>query len=439
VIVTDERLGAVDAAWLQMDGPENTADVVALLTFRALPPPAALRALLAARLLSSPRFHQRIAPGALPLARPRWREAGAVLLDDHLVTHHLPSVRGAALREVVGAVASTRLDPARPLWRVHLVEAPDGGALVAKIHHCIADGFALVGLLLSLGDAGPPPGVRHALPASRRLAPWLDGPVTPRALVRSPLRALRLAAGAGEVAAALARLAALPQDPPTLLSRPLTGRQRAAWSAGVPLRTVRRAARARGATVNDVVVAAVAGALRSLLASAGERVDALALRALVPVNLRASLPAPGEPLGNRFGLVFLDLPISSATPAARLEEVRASTARVKGRPDALATLAALAVLGTVPPRVEAPLLRFFARKASVVVTNVPGPREPLVLAGEPVESAMFWVPHPSTLGLGVSVLSYAGELRVGVRADEAVLDSPADLVARFEAELAALC
>jgi diacylglycerol O-acyltransferase len=437
--MVDERLGAVDAAWFQMDRPENTADVLALLTFRALPAEAKLRALLEERLLASPRFRQRAVAGGPLLGRPRWRDAGAVRLDEHLLLHRLPSARGAALRDVVGAVASQRLDGGQPLWRIHLVEAPDGGALVVKIHHCIADGFALVGLLLSLGDASAPVGARHALPASRRLAPWLDASLSARALLRRPLSALRFARRAGEVAGSLARIVALRRDPPTILSRPLTGRQRVAWSSGVPLRVVRRAARVRGATVNDVVVAAVTGALRSLLSAAGERVDALAVRALVPVNLRASPPAPGDPLGNRFGLVFLDLPVSAPSAAARLEQVRAHTARMKGRPDAVATLAALAVLGLLPARLEAPLLSFFARKASMVVTNVPGPRSPLVLAGEPVESAMFWVPHPATLGIGVSVLSYAGELRIGVRADEAVLADPADLVVRFEAELAALC
>jgi diacylglycerol O-acyltransferase / wax synthase len=437
--MSGERLSAVDAAWFQMDGPENAADVVALLTFRALPEEAKVRALLEERLLASPRFRQRAVRGGPLLGRPRWRDVDPVRLDEHLVLHHLPSARGAALRDVVGAVASERLDGGRPLWRIHLVRAPDGGALVVKIHHCIADGFALVGLLLSFGDAAAPAGARHALPASRRLAPWVGAPMSARTLAGRPLHTLRLAARAGVIACALARIAALRRDPPSLLSRPLTGRQRLAWSSGVPLRVVRRAARVRGATVNDIVIAAVTGALRSLLSAAGERVDALAVRALVPVNLRASPPAPGEPLGNRFGLIFVDLPVSAPSVAARLERVRAHTSWMKGRPDAVATLAALAVLGLLPARLEAPLLRFFAQKASVVVTNLPGPRSPLVLAGEPVESAMFWVPHPATLGVGVSVLSYAGELRIGVRADEAVLTDPGELVARFEAELAALC
>ncbi|HET9595435.1 MAG TPA: WSD1 family O-acyltransferase, partial [Anaeromyxobacteraceae bacterium] len=180
--------------------------------------------------------------------------------------------------------------------------------------------------------------------------------------------------------------------------------------------------------------AALAGALRGHLDAAGEDPDRAPARALVPVNLRPGPPAPGEELGNRFGLVFLDLPVDAATPAARLAAVRSRMAEAKERPDALATFGVLALLGRLPAL--APWVTgFFSRKASLVVTNVPGPREPLHLGGRRVDDAMFWVPHPAALGLGVSLLTYAGAVRMGVRADAAVMDDPADLVRRFEAEL----
>lgn len=434
-----EAFGSVDAAWLRMDRPENTADVVALLAFRALPPAERLRALVADRLVgAAPRLRQRVARGSA-LGGDAWIDDDAFSLDRHVVTQPLRARGAGALGDLVGEVATEPLDPGRPLWRLHLVDGPGQGAIVAKVHHCVADGFALVGLLLSLADArrGADAAARHALPAARRLAPWLDPAGAVRAALRDRKAALDLALRGGAVAAALARMAALPADPPSALTRPLVGRRRAAWSGGLPLAAVRAAARGRGATVNDLLVAAVAGAVRGWLAAAGDRVDGLTLRALVPVNLRAAAPAPGEPLGNRFGLAFLDLPVGEAALEARAAAVRAAGARLRDRPDAVAAYAALAAIGRAPA-LTGTATRFFSRKASLVITNVPGPREPLHVGGSRLEHAMFWVPHPATLGVGVSILSYAGEVRIGVRADVGVMPEPADLVRRFEAELAAL-
>lgn len=433
-----ERMSGVDAAWFRIDRPENAADVVALLAFRDAPSFSRVRSLLAERLLPHARFRQRAVRGSLA-GGDAWELDGGFALDRHLVHHSLDVGDARALQDLVSEVATRPLDPARPLWRIHLAEgSAGGGALVAKLSHCMGDGFALVGLLLSLADEGGAEreGSRHKLPASRRLEPWLAPLSTLRDALAHPSRALALGGESAALAAALARMVALPADPPTALSRPLCGRRRTAWSRGLPLDAIRAAARSRGGTINDVLVAAVAGALRRYLARAGEDVDGLALRALVPVNLRPGPPvAAGAALGNRFGLVFLELPVDAATPAARFDAVRARTAALKGRPDAVATLGLLAGLGRIPA-LEPWAARFFSRKASLVITNVPGPRSPLHLAGSRIDQAMFWVPHPSTLGLGVSILSYSGEIRIGVRADEAVLPRPEELVEAFEIEAA---
>jgi diacylglycerol O-acyltransferase len=433
-------MSSVDAAWFRIDRPENAADVVALLAFRDAPPPARVRRLLEEKLLACVRFRQRVVRGSLA-GGDCWELDPAFSLDRHLVTHSLDARDPGALQELVGEVATAPLEPGRPLWRIHLVGGSEGGgALVAKFSHCLGDGFALVGLLLSLADEredGAKP--RHVLPAARRLAPWLEPRATLLDALARPRRALALCGETAALAASLARMAALPADPPTLLSRPLSGRRRAAWSRGLPLERVRSAARGLGGTVNDVLVAAVAGALRRQLSQAGEPVDALKVRALMPVNLRPGLPPAGSgSLGNHFGLVFLELPVDAGSPAARFDAVRVRTAALKDRPDAVTTLGVLAGLGRLPA-LEPWAARFFTRKASLVITNVPGPRAPLHLAGSRIDHAMFWVPHPSTLGLGVSVLSYAGEVRIGVRADAAVLPRPGDLVDAFEIELEALC
>lgn len=420
-----ERLRSIDAAWLRMDRAENAADIVALLRFREPLPFARLAEVVERRLLPLERFRQRVEPAGLGAAT--WEPDGAFSLDRHLHRAALPADGQAALQAFVGEVATERLDPAHPLWKLWSVEGfGTGSAVVAKLHHCIGDGFALVSVLLQLADPGE--GGAFAFPALPYPELSLGSALRDLGQAR---RFLRLGAG---LTASVARLVALRPDPPTPLGRPLSGRRRTAWSAAFPLPSVRQAARGLGATVNDLLLAALAGALRGHLAEAGVAVDGLRLRALMPVNLRIRAQ---DGMGNGFGLVFVELPVGLATASERLLAVRRETAARKASPEAGATYRVLSLLGRLPGPVEALVNRFFTGKASLVVTNVPGPRESLAVAGRRLDELMFWVPHPSRLGLGVSILTYAGEVRVGVRCDVAVMPDPADLVARFEAELAA--
>lgn len=451
-----ERMSGVDAAWLHMDRPANTADVVAIVTFEDRVPAAALRRLVEEKLLEHPRFRQRVvSEGRLGLAT--WDEDRDFSLGHHLVRRRLPGGGTRALERFASAVATEPLAPDRPLWRMYLVDGfGAGSALVAKLHHCIADGFALVALLLSLADevargrrgaspapappdaepTGPPRGA-HRVPAYRDLR--LDEPL-PRAIWRalsSPRSALELGARGAAFARSLARMTLLPADAPTRLSRPLSGRRKTAFSRPLPLPRLREQARALGVTVNDLLVAALAGALRRVLLADGP--PPAELRALVPVNLRERLPGSGDPaFGNRFGLVFLRLPVGVADPAQRLARVRDAVLDLKRSPDAVVTYAVLGALGHLPSEVDRLVTGFFSGKASLVVTNVPGPRARLHLAGHEIDRIMFNVPHPATLGLGVSILSYAGEVRIGARADVAVLPDPGALVRGFAREVEAL-
>ena len=433
-----EPMGTVDGAWFRMDQAASTADVVSLLTFRELPPVARVRQLVEERILPCLRFRERAVRGAWP-SRDRWEPDPSFSLDEHVTEVQLPGGGTEALRAFVGEVATRSLDPQRPLWRIHLVQGPNVAAIVAKIHHCLADGFALVALLLSLADAQEArPVSSHSLAAYRRLRPWLAPAELLRDALRSPRRAAEIGVEAAAMAVSFGRMMLLSAQHHPSLTPPLSGQRHVAWSRGLSLRDVREAALRHGSTLNDVILAAVAGALRSHLSIAGEAADAEPVRALVPVNLRPGLPDPRqESLGNRFGLVFLDLPTDLDSPLARLDAVHSRMQVAKSRPDALVSFGVLAAMGMVPPLVPA-AASFFARKASVIVTNVPGPRAHLHVAGERVENAMFWVPHTGSVGLGISVLTYAGEVRIGVRADEAVTRRPEAIVDRFEREIASL-
>lgn len=435
-----ELMTGVDAAWLHMDRPENTADVVALATFRDRLTLDELRRVVEERIVSHPRFRQRIVPDGL-LALASWDEDPSFDLSRHVVERTVKAKGTRALERLAGEVATERLDPAHPLWRMYLVtDHGAGSALVAKLHHCIADGFALVGLLLSMADEMAAPGAGPRPPACRDLRLAESPGLALWHALSDPARAADLAGRGLSFARSLAGMAALPFAPSrTALSRRLSGHRRTAWSRGLPLPEIKAVARRLGATVNDVLVTALAGALRGHLQDAGEPVDAIELRALMPVNLREQLPVDLDAdLGNRFGLVFLDLPVRAKGALTRLEAVRARMAELKKNPDAVVTYAVLAALGHLPPALEYLVTEFFSRKASLVLTNVPGPQQPLHLAGHEMRRIMFCVPHPAALGLGVSILSYAGEVRIGARADVAVMRDPGDLVRRIPGEVEAL-
>jgi diacylglycerol O-acyltransferase len=437
-----EPMSGVDAAWLHMDRAENTADVVAVLRLEGRLSASRLRRLVEGRLLAHRRFRQRVVDGAL--GRPAWRRA-TISLERHVREVRLGAGAGA-LDEYVSAVASEPLDLRRPPWRIHLVHLPRGSAIVAKLHHCMADGFALVAVLLSLADE--PGGARRRPRArgARGLAALAEPREALRAAARDPRRAAALVRTAAATALALGRMIALRPEPATSLKRPLAGSRRVACSRPLPLPPVRAAARERGVTVHEILAAALAGALHAWLRTCpagGE--PPRDVRALVPVNLRR--PGTEEALGNAFGLVFLDLPLA-ASPADAADAADAADGRValvharmhalRGSADALASYAVLSCLGRVPTAVERAVNAFFTAKASLVLTSVPGPRRRLSLAGHRVDHLMFWVPHPASLGLGVSILTYAGEVVIGVRADSAVMPEPAVLVRLFEEGLGAI-
>jgi diacylglycerol O-acyltransferase / wax synthase len=415
-----ELLSGVDAAWLQMDRPVNTADVVSVIRLDGRLTLPRLRRALEEGLLPHRRFRQRIVAG--PLGRPAWEDDPDFSLDRHVALRRLVDFPGA-LEAHVSAVASTPLDLSRPPWCVDLVHLAGDSALVVKLHHCVADGFALVSVLLSMTDdpdALAPPR-RH-----RRTHAAVRDARSPLALLGAPL----------DAAAALARIVALPPDASTALKHELSGARRVACTRPIPLRAIRAASRARGVTANTLLGAALAGAVRRWLEEQADPGRGRDVRAIVPVNLR---PRGDEAsLGNAFGLVFLELPVSAATPDERVATVHARMGRLKSGLDAIVTYNVLGVMGRLPVPAEHRANAFFTGKASLVLTNVPGPRKRLRFAGHEIEHLMFWVPHPASLGLGVSILSYAGEVVIGVRADRAVMPDPAALVGLLEAEILAL-
>lgn len=244
---------------------------------------------------------------------------------------------------------------------------------------------------------------------------------------------MKLAAQAGAV------LGDLVKSPAS--ASPFTGefgmRKSVAWSTPVPIDDVKAIGAPMGAKVNDVLVAAVAGALRSYLRRRGNDPTRTTLRAMVPVDLRP--PQAIVQLGNEFGLVILDLPVSAATRTARLAQAKAGMDALKQSAEAPGMQLLLDLFGRGPKALEDIACEIFGSKASLVLTNVIGPGETIRLAGVPVDRLAFCVPHPGNrIGMGVSILSYRGLVTLTVIADASLVPDPQTITQAFNREVAAM-
>jgi WS/DGAT/MGAT family acyltransferase len=442
-VARTERMPSADVAWLHMDRPTNLMVVNTVFWFDQPLDRDEVAAAFTDRLVRRfPRFRQRPLepPVTIGLLVPRWEDVEDFDVDAHLCTAALPAPGGdGELHDYVSAQAARPLDPRRPLWQAHLIDGyGDGCAILLRTHHALADGTALVQALLNLAD--PPDRGSHAgqLPLAGSVPPATadDAPAgTPRkpAVRAGVADVLRLAA---DRRAMLHRLGFARRDDDSPLRGPLSGRKRLTWSASIPVDQVKRVGRDRSATVNDLALTAVSGALRRYLHSHGSEVNRLT--AVVPVNLRP-LDRPMDPRrGNHFGLAFVPLPVAEPDAAARLSAVRRAMDDVKATGEGVVTAGALSVLGHTPKELEQKWLDLFAGRATAVVTNIAGPREEVRLTGAPLRGFAAWVPSTGPVGVGVSICSYAGNLQLGVAVDEALVPDADALLTALTEEVAAL-
>lgn len=453
-----EPLSNVDAAWLSMDEPTNMMMITGVMTFKKPLNLNHLKAVFEYRWLKFERFHQRLVRPSMPAGKPYWETDPTFDLAAHFHRIALPAPGDQkALQEMVSDLMSSPLDFSKPLWQFHLVEKyGEGCAIIARIHHSIADGLALIYVLLSLTDMTPDApwpepdpldeleengnifgGALGSLFRQSRSVVKTAGGWSGRAVrgswstVRNPEKAMELAQSGADASYATSRLLLRSDDPPTPFKGPLGTMKRGAWSRPVPLRDIKRIKNATRTTVNDVLISAMTGAMRRYMLELGEvPVD---FRATVPVNMRT--PQEMGQLGNKFGLVFLSLPVTIADPLDRLAEVHLRMEELKRSSEAGIILATLNIIGLSARQVKDLVVSILARKATAVLTNVPGPPIPLFLAGREIEDLMFWVPQAGRLGMGISILSYAGKVYMGVVTDVHLVPDPDRIIAGFYEEL----
>jgi WS/DGAT/MGAT family acyltransferase len=448
-------MSTVDAAWLHMEDPTNLMIITGVMSFYDTLDFGDLKELIEDRLLPFSRFRQKVVLSAVPGVGPRWVEDEKFNLHSHLQRVALPDPGGQdELQEMVSTLMSTPLDFSKPLWQFQYIENYRGGsAVVARLHHCIADGIALVRVLLSMTDDSPkgtpvsrrtrrtrkPLGGGFWLPEVVNEAVYSVGKITGRFLdktaetLSSPRKTAEFVTESAKGAGVLARLSTMPADKDTIFKGQLCTRKLCAWSKIMPLDRVKACAKSHGATINDLLLAGVTGALRRYMEGRKAPADGLDIRAVVPVNLRPESDI--IKLGNRFGLVFLSLPVGIPDRLERLHELKRRMDAIKASSEPLVIYGLLNAVGLTGPRVESVALQLFGSKATAVMTNVPGPREEIYLAGKPMRSMMFWVPQSAKLGLGVSILSYAGQVRLGVATDSGLVPDPESIITAFQDEM----
>lgn len=448
-----EPMSKLDTAWLRLDTEANRMVINGILFLRPAVTLAAVRERVAERLMRFPRFRQRVVEAG---DEAFWIEDRPVDVAHHVVSESLPRGKGrsldGALQDRLAELAAEPLDPARPLWQLHLIEHHDGGSvLIARVHHCIADGIALIAVMLSITDGGlaPPKADADAGLDPDSEPEWLaDAMIKPiNAWTVGEIRQMT-EAGARDAARVdpvepaerlrrrlledAAALTDAPDDAKTRLKGKAGRAKRVAWGAPLPLDAVKAVGKSLNVSVNDVLLGCVAGAIGQYLREHGDDTAGQEIRALVPVNLRPLETA--WQLGNRFGMVPLPLPIGIANPVKRLYAVHAQTQALKQSLRPALSLGLMATSGTVEKAAQRGMLKTLSRKATALMTNVPGPTLPLRLCGATVERIMFWAPQAGDMSLGVSILTYAGQVQFGLIADAGLCPDPERIVAHFEPE-----
>jgi WS/DGAT/MGAT family acyltransferase len=432
-----DRLTGLDSSFLHLERDSAHMHVAGCMIFEGEAPAYdELVAQIAGRLHLVPRYRQRLAFVPFGQGRPVWVDDPHFNIAFHVRHTALPNPGGdAQLRRLAGRVFSQALDRSRPLWEIWLVEglSDERFALLSKTHHALVDGVSGVDIATVLFDTSPDPmpvappeseWVPRPLPSGAQLLAdaLLERATVPaeiargiRATLRGPrMVAARLARAAGGMTA-MAR-AGLQAAPHSTLNVRIGPHRRFTWVRG-DLPQFKAIKNALGGTVNDVVLAVVAGALGRYLRMHGEVTEGTVLRAMVPISVRADVERGA--LGNRVAAMWAPLPIGLTDPVQRLLTISRDMDGLKESGQAVGAQVLTELSGFAPPTIMAQAARLQARQRlfNLVVTNVPGPQFPLYLLGRELDALFPMVPLAENQALGIAIMSYNGQVNFGLNAD----------------------
>jgi diacylglycerol O-acyltransferase / wax synthase len=452
------KLNNVDHAWLRMDRPNNPMVITVILRFTGQINYDRLITRLEVNVRRFRRFRQRIVRPHQIFSRPYWEDVPHHQVKDHVERVKLPiPADDNALMELVSRKISTPLDFAYPLWQATLVDNySEGSVLIIRIHHCIGDGISLMQVLLQMTQISPDEPVSQIPAGDSNLDEYQPerGPAmmqaAPQASDHSEVSPAISDAKPGEPAskprrdtlysnpkfteliAATARIILRLPDPPSILKGPLGQVKKGVWSEPFALSEIKKIARYKQATSNDVLMALASGAFRRYLDLRNDN-RKRNIRAFTMVNLRRRFF--DEDLGNKFALVYFTLPLDREQPLECLGEVKRGLDSLKNSAESAATFRILKILGWMPEWVEHLATMFLDSKGTVVATNISGPHHQVYLAGAPIQSLIVWVPQSGRIGVGLSFVIYNNQVMVGLNADAGLVPDPEKILELFTEEL----
>lgn len=460
-----EIMSSIDNFWLYMDHPTNLMIITGFLQFDHPLDFERLKQTIKNRLLCYERFKKRVVRPVTGVGNAIWELDPKFDLRSHLHRIALPSPGNKEeLEEMISDLTATPLDPTKPLWQAHYIENVNGNGSVffVRIHHCIADGIALVRLLLSMTDTDPnapwkdnieemktekttafnlfPPfeaavkklsrarknAVKVARFISKEIETGFNNPALLMDHTRTTTRFIM------DAVAVMSKILLLPADRKTVFKGELGVRKSVAWSDPLPLQDIKAIGKYFNATINDILVALVTGALRRYLQQCNNLVGGLDIRMAMPINIRP-LDSKIE-LGNQFSLILASLPVHIDDPVLRIREVQRRINDLKDSPDAAVAYVVLNALGISSAKLAKKAATMFANKTTGVFSNVPGPQQPLYFAGNEIKKIMFWVPRIGGLGIGISIISYNGTVSLGIATDTGLVADPKSILDHFENE-----
>jgi len=445
-----DRLSGLDSSFLHLEGPTSPMHVGSLAIFEGAPffddtgrfRIEEARRIIGGRLDQVPRFRKKIMEVPFAQGRPIWVDDEEFDLAYHVRLTALPKPGNEEqLKTLMGRLQATPLDRRRPLWELWFVEGLEGDrvAIIQKTHHALVDGISGVDVatvILDLEPEPPPVEVTEWEPAPPPSSTQLlrdsliERTTEPaeivrsmRAALRGPRRAATTLAKAGRFAVSMASSA-----PSTPLNVPV-GPHRRFEVVRLDLDQVKAIKGALGGTVNDVVLALVAGGMRHFLQARSEQVDGLSLRTFVPVSVRDD--SERMALGNKVSGIVVDLPVGEPDPSARLRAITAQTRELKESQQAIGAEALMSLADYAPPTLLSLAARLLPRQRSINlgVTNVPGPQFPLYCMGARMLEAFPYVGVFAGVAVVIAVLSYDGKLGFGLIGDR---DAVPDLAALAE-------
>ena len=455
----DDRLTGLDASFLHIESDTSHMHVAGVMLFEGSPPEQReLVDALETKLHLVPRYRQKLAFVPFSQGRPRWVDDPHFNIEYHVRTTALPAPGSEEqLKSLAGRVFSQQLDRDKPLWEMWIVEGLDGGerfAVLSKTHHALVDGVSGVDIASVLFDVSPDPAptpeppkrwLARPLPSSTQLLAesLFERATVPaeivrgvRALFRAPRQiadaAVTALAGIGAMA-----WAGMSSAPPSPYNEDIGPHRRFTW-VRMSLDEVKAIKNSLGGTVNDVMLAIVAGALGRDLRRRGVDLTGLELKAMVPVSVRAE-EARGA-LGNQVAAMMAPLPVGVERPADRYQRISASMRKIKESGQAVGAQVLTDLTGFAPPNIMSQASRLVMRQRffNLVVTNVPGPQIPLYMMGRKMIEMFPMVPLAPRQGLGVAIMSYNGRISFGLVGDYEIMADLDQLAKDFRASFAEL-